>query len=222
MSKAYDKVMAGLGDARGYLKGERDGFAVHEIEVPEPDVVAIPRQDGALATGFCQEYRRSAWYSQELGAETTPAGGVGTRASCVDRKAPVDCSGRTRSLSRTLSVGLPGRLKSSHTRFQYAQRLREPGIVFGLPASKGEGFLHEQEARGKDDAGRGRPATRVPTLHPDRNSPRRLAASSSSPGSAPGSAWPYRLLRRRGFGAGRIDSFETHLAEQTSDDAYGA
>ena len=46
MSKAYDKVVAGLGDARGYLKGERDGFAVHEIEVPEPDVVAIRGKTG--------------------------------------------------------------------------------------------------------------------------------------------------------------------------------
>ena len=54
MSKAYDKVMAGLGDARGYLKGERDGFAVHEIEVPEPDVVAIRGKTGLSQPAFAK------------------------------------------------------------------------------------------------------------------------------------------------------------------------
>ena len=98
MSKAYDKAMAGIEDAQGYLGGKRDGFAVHDIEVPEPDVAAIPRQDGTLATGFCQEHRRTAGHAQELGAGPPAAGRVGARASCVDRKAPVDHSGRTRSL----------------------------------------------------------------------------------------------------------------------------
>ena len=54
MSKAYDKVVAGLGDARGYLKGERDGFAVHEIEVPEPDVVAIRGKTGLSQPAFAK------------------------------------------------------------------------------------------------------------------------------------------------------------------------
>ena len=54
MSNAYDKVMAGLGDARGYLKGERDGFAVHEIEVPEPDVVAIRGKTGLSQPAFAK------------------------------------------------------------------------------------------------------------------------------------------------------------------------
>ena len=54
MSKAYDQVMAGLGDARGYLKGERDGFAVHEIEVPEPDVVAIRGKTGLSQPAFAK------------------------------------------------------------------------------------------------------------------------------------------------------------------------
>ena len=54
MSKAYDKVMAGLGDARGYLNGERDGFAVHEIEVPEPDVVAIRGKTGLSQSAFAK------------------------------------------------------------------------------------------------------------------------------------------------------------------------
>ena len=54
MSKAYDKVMAGLRDARGYSKGERDGFAVHEIEVPEPDVVAIRGKTGLSQPAFAK------------------------------------------------------------------------------------------------------------------------------------------------------------------------
>ena len=54
MSKAYDKVMAGLGDARGYLKGGRDGFAVHEIEVTEPDVVAIRGKTGLSQPAFAK------------------------------------------------------------------------------------------------------------------------------------------------------------------------
>ena len=54
MSKAYDKVMAGLGDARGYLNGERDGFAMHEIEVPEPDIVAIRGKTGLSQSAFAK------------------------------------------------------------------------------------------------------------------------------------------------------------------------
>ena len=41
MTSALDKIKAGLGDARAYLDGDRDGFAVHEIEVNEPDVAAM-------------------------------------------------------------------------------------------------------------------------------------------------------------------------------------
>ena len=54
MSKAFDKVMAGLEDARAYLDGERDGFAVHEVEVPEPDVVAIRGRTGLSQPAFAK------------------------------------------------------------------------------------------------------------------------------------------------------------------------
>ena len=36
MSKAFDKIMDGLKDARTWLEGNREGFAVHEVEVPDP------------------------------------------------------------------------------------------------------------------------------------------------------------------------------------------
>ena len=54
MSKAYDKVMAGLEDARTYLDGGREGFAVHEVEVPEPDVVAIRGKTGLSQPAFAK------------------------------------------------------------------------------------------------------------------------------------------------------------------------
>ena len=33
MTEAFDKIMAGLKDARAYLDGGRDGFVVHQIDV---------------------------------------------------------------------------------------------------------------------------------------------------------------------------------------------
>ena len=54
MSKAFEKVMAGLEDARAYLDGERDGFTVHEVAVPEPDVVAIRGKTGLSQPAFAK------------------------------------------------------------------------------------------------------------------------------------------------------------------------
>ena len=54
MSKAFDKVMAGLEDARAYLDGKRTGFVVHEVEVPEPDVVAIRGKTGLSQPAFAK------------------------------------------------------------------------------------------------------------------------------------------------------------------------
>ena len=46
MTKAFDKIAAGLDDASAYLNGDRVGFAVHEVVVPDPDVVAIRNKTG--------------------------------------------------------------------------------------------------------------------------------------------------------------------------------
>ncbi len=54
MSKAFDKIMAGLGEARAYVKGARDGFAVHEVAVPEPDVAAIRGETGLSQSAFAK------------------------------------------------------------------------------------------------------------------------------------------------------------------------
>ncbi len=54
MSEAFDKVMAGLKDARAYLNGERDGFVVHEVKVPEPNVAAIRSKTGLSQPAFAK------------------------------------------------------------------------------------------------------------------------------------------------------------------------
>ena len=54
MTKAFDKIMAGLDDARAYLKGDRTGFAVHEIDVPRPDVAAIRSKTGLSQPAFAR------------------------------------------------------------------------------------------------------------------------------------------------------------------------
>ena len=54
MTKAVDKIMAGLDDARAYLHGDHAGFAVHEIEVSCPDVVAIRSKTGLSQPAFAR------------------------------------------------------------------------------------------------------------------------------------------------------------------------
>ena len=54
MTKAFDKVMAGLDDARAYLEGARDGFEVHEVAVPNPDVAAIRSETGLSQPAFAK------------------------------------------------------------------------------------------------------------------------------------------------------------------------
>ena len=54
MSKAFEKIRAGLDDARAYLDGDRRGFAVHEVEVPEPDVAAIRGRTGLSQPAFAK------------------------------------------------------------------------------------------------------------------------------------------------------------------------
>ena len=54
MSKAFEKIRAGLEDAHAYVDGDRDGFAVHEVEVPEPDVAAIRGRTGLSQPAFAK------------------------------------------------------------------------------------------------------------------------------------------------------------------------
>ena len=54
MSKAFEKIRAGLDDARAYLDGDRRGFAVHEVEIPEPDIAAIRGKTGLSQPAFAR------------------------------------------------------------------------------------------------------------------------------------------------------------------------
>ena len=54
MTKTFDKIMAGLEDARAYLNGGRTGFVAHEIEVSNPDVVAIRSKTGLSQPAFAR------------------------------------------------------------------------------------------------------------------------------------------------------------------------
>ena len=54
MTKAFDKIKAGLDDARAYLNGDRAGFAAHESEVPRPNVAAIRSKTGLSQPAFAR------------------------------------------------------------------------------------------------------------------------------------------------------------------------
>ena len=54
MSKAFEKIRAGLDDARSYLDGDRADFVVHEVEIPEPDVAAIRGRTGLSQPAFAR------------------------------------------------------------------------------------------------------------------------------------------------------------------------
>ena len=54
MTEAFEKITAGLKDARAYLDGGRAGFEVHQIEVPYPDVVVIRSKTGMSQPAFAR------------------------------------------------------------------------------------------------------------------------------------------------------------------------
>ena len=83
MTEALDKIMAGLEDARTYVNGDRAGFAVHEIEVPRPDVAAIRSKTGLSQPAFCPVHRRSRWLRSRTGSRA--AGARRGRRACCSR-----------------------------------------------------------------------------------------------------------------------------------------
>ena len=54
MTSAFEKIMEGLSDAEAFLDGERSGFVVHEIEIPEPDVREIRERTGLSQVAFAR------------------------------------------------------------------------------------------------------------------------------------------------------------------------
>lgn len=55
MTKTYDSIMRGLQEVEAYLQGAREGYVVHEVEVPDtPDVKAIRAQTGLSQAEFAR------------------------------------------------------------------------------------------------------------------------------------------------------------------------
>lgn len=55
MTKAYDSIMRGLQEVEAYLQGAREGYVVHQIEVPDtPDVKAIRASTGLSQAEFAR------------------------------------------------------------------------------------------------------------------------------------------------------------------------
>ena len=55
MTKTYDSIMRGLQEVEAYLQGAREGYVVHEVEVPDaPDVKAIRARTGLSQAEFAR------------------------------------------------------------------------------------------------------------------------------------------------------------------------
>ena len=54
MSKAIDKVMAGLDDVQAYFDGERDGYGLRNIKVSQPDVASVRSRTGLSQPAFAK------------------------------------------------------------------------------------------------------------------------------------------------------------------------
>ena len=54
MTEAFEEIMAGLEDAHAYLNGERGGFTAHQVEVADPDVVAVRSKTGLSQSAFAR------------------------------------------------------------------------------------------------------------------------------------------------------------------------
>ena len=84
MTRAFDKIAAGLDDARAYLDGDRVGFAVHRVEVPDPDVVAIRTKTGLSQPAFARSIGIPLGTLKKLGAGPPAPGRSRARAARAD------------------------------------------------------------------------------------------------------------------------------------------
>lgn len=53
-SEAFKRIEQGLKEAIAYTQGARDGYVVHEVEVPEPEVPAIRARTGLSQAAFAR------------------------------------------------------------------------------------------------------------------------------------------------------------------------
>lgn len=54
MTKAYDSIKKGLSQALAHARGDDVGAVVHQVRVPEPDVVAIRAKSGLSQREFAR------------------------------------------------------------------------------------------------------------------------------------------------------------------------
>lgn len=54
MSEVYDSIMQGLTEALAYANGAREGYVVHNVEVPDPEVPAIRARTGLSQAEFAR------------------------------------------------------------------------------------------------------------------------------------------------------------------------
>ena len=54
MTEAFDRIMQGMKEAIAYANGARDGYIVHEVEVPDPEVPAIRARTGLSQAEFAR------------------------------------------------------------------------------------------------------------------------------------------------------------------------
>ncbi len=51
---AFDRILQGLNEALDYANGAREGYIVHEVEVPDPEVPAIRARTGLSQAEFAR------------------------------------------------------------------------------------------------------------------------------------------------------------------------
>ena len=54
MTSAFNKIKAGLGEADAFVKNDRHGHVIHDVDVENPDVSAIRTKSGLSQRAFAQ------------------------------------------------------------------------------------------------------------------------------------------------------------------------
>ena len=54
MTEAFDRIMQGMKEAIAYANGAREGYIVHEVEVPDPEVPEIRARTGLSQAEFAR------------------------------------------------------------------------------------------------------------------------------------------------------------------------
>ena len=54
MSKAFESIRQGLGEALAHAEGIKTGARIHRVRVPEPDVAAIRAKSGLSQSDFAR------------------------------------------------------------------------------------------------------------------------------------------------------------------------